>query len=795
MARAWDTADEAGSGDLLRGLRVVEYSRDAPAAACAREFARWGADVLTVEAPDSRLAAAPPIVVRDGEAVSLLRASLMIGKSMLTGASGGDWRSALADADVFVTDAPMSELVGVAEAHPQLVVAHSTPFGSSGPYAGYLGDDLVIQALSGFAGSNGLAGREPLAAPAAIIPRTIGILGAVAALAALLERLQSERGEWIELSSHEACSSLIMSLRSEFLGAAAPRVGGPEGWAETMRTVDGWVTLSPWSKETLRNAPIAFGVEPPADELLAGEGRFAEREASREYVRPLVAGRDAETIWNGLSELGCVMAWHRTAQQLLDDPQLRAMDYFAETDGLMRAGRTMRVREVANNVDSASGRGERFPRRERPGASSGPLAGLRVVDFTHAWLGPYASGLLASLGADVIKIEGPKRPDLWRYDAQEPARVASPDAHPLNVRANFNMANRGKRTASIALDTERGRELALGLIERADLVLENFRPRVLENLRLTHDDMRAVNPRVALVSFSGFGVGGPYDNYRANGGTTEGNAGWDLLMGYADGPPMLLGTMQADPIVGAQMAAAALAAVWRTQQDDSSVHVAGSMFESAVGYIDEYLMTASAGLEQPQRNGNRRTDASPHECFRCADAVGGGEEWIAVSVTDDATWLRLAELAELDRPKWRTLAGRSSDEAELERALTEFTRGWDARTLQERLQSIGVPAGAVHSTLSHLRDPHLAARDWWLYLTHPDTGTRQYQGFPWRLRRRPAACHRPAPRMGEHTCEVLGETLGLGDAEIEELIAAEVVAGLTAHRAPGEPNPTPISPR
>ena len=106
-----------------------------------------------------------------------------------------------------------------------------------------------------------------------------------------------------------------------------------------------------------------------------------------------------------------------------------------------------------------------------------------------------------------------------------------------------------------------------------------------------------------------------------------------------------------------------------------------------------------------------------------------------------------------------------------------------------------MPAAAVHSTLTHLRDPHLAARDWWLQLTHPDTGTRQYQGFPWRLRRRPAACATPAPRLGEHTVEILEETLCLSDEAIDELIESGVVAGLTASRDPDEPPPGPISPR
>ena len=503
-------------------------------------------------------------------------------------------------------------------------------------------------------------------------------------------------------------------------------------------------------------------------------------------------------VFHRLSELGIVMAWHRSAAELLEDRQLRALDFFTGVSDsrlppMIGAGRAARVAET----DADCSRTDSFAKRERPHATPGPLDGLRVVDFTHAWLGPYASGLLSDLGAEIIKIEGPKRPDLWRYDAGGPLPVAAPNAHPLNVRANFNMANRGKRTVSLALDTEAGRELALKFIARADVVLENFRPRVLENLRLTHTDMRKVNPHIALISWSGFGSGGPDDNYRANGGTTEGNAGWDLLYGYRGEAPLLLGTMQADPIVGAQMAAAALAAAWRAQQHAAgAIRIEGSMFQSAVAYIDEYLLHASLGAAPPERNGNRIPNAVPRECFRCKDSSSGEDEWIAISILDDAIWQALVGVTDgLDRPEWNTLEGRCADLDTLEAALSEYTREWDARTLQERLQAAGVAAGVVHSTLTHLRDPHLAARDWWLHLNHPDTGLRQYQGFPWRLSRTPASCLRPAPRMGEHTLELLRETLGCEESQIKQWLADEVIAGLTDSRKEDDPAPRPISPR
>lgn len=798
--------------DLLGGLKIVEYCAAPAGAACARELARWGADVLALEPPQgSPLRDAPPLIERDGQRRSMLHLSLSQGKT-IEPFSPQRLNAALDDADIFVTDAPLAEIETAAQGRPRLIVVHCSPFGASGPYAHYRGSDLIIQSLSGFAATQGLPDRQPLAAPAAIIPRAAGVLAAVGAIAALLERAHSGRGQWIELAEIEAACTLTMAVRSEFAGQPILRTGGPEGWAEVLPTADGFVTLSAWSRDALRAAPAAFGVEPPPDELLDGPGAaVADKAAALDYFRPILTERSSEEVFNRLAELAVNLAWHRSAGDLLDDPHLNELGFVREIDAgelgaLRAAGPPARIINpgAAGTAEANSApHPDAFTRRPRPNDSSGPLDGLRVVDFTHAWLGPYASALLADLGAEVIKIEGPRRPDLWRHETRWPMPAAAPDAHPLNIRANFHMANRNKRVVSLALDTEQGRDLALELIARADLALENFRPRVLENLRLTHHHMRAVNPRITLVSFSGFGAGGPYSNYRANGGSTEGNAGWDMLLGYPGQNPQLLGTMQADPICGAQMALVALAALHRRAQDHrGGLHIDGSMFEAAVGYIEEHALLASAGGQPVARNGNRRPDQAPHECFPCQ----GDDQWIAIAAPDDDAWSALLTVAgndanesaqsdvageaaqseaasagaQLDRPEWRTAAGRLADIDALEAAIAQWTRHWDAQTLQSRLQRAGVPAGIVHSTLSVLADPHLAARGWWQYLEHPDYGVRRHGGPPWRFSRTPAQITRPAPRLGEHTEEILHNTLNHTKSQITQWQKANIIAPLTA---------------
>ena len=235
------------------------------------------------------------------------------------------------------------------------------------------------------------------------------------------------------------------------------------------------------------------------------------------------------------------------------------------------------------------------------------------------------------------------------------------------------------------------------------------------------------------------------------------------------------------------MAAVGLAALWRqVNEGGGAVHVEGSMFEAAVGYIEEHALLASAGCGPVARNGNRHPSQAPHECFPCQ----GEDEWIAISVADDEAWaalLRVAGLnAALDRDEWQTAFGRLADVDALEAAVGEWTKLWDAQTLQARLQRAGVAAGVVHSTLSHLTDPQLEARGWWRFLEHPDTGVRRYGGFPWRFSRTPASVTRPAPRLGEHTVEILTDLLGHNEAEIGAWLEAGMIGGLTAQRSPDQ---------
>ncbi|MEX1103079.1 MAG: CoA transferase, partial [Dehalococcoidia bacterium] len=377
----------------------------------------------------------------------------------------------------------------------------------------------------------------------------------------------------------------------------------------------------------------------------------------------------------------------------------------------------------------------RWAKRAEPGAGaprSRALEGLRVIDLTHAWIGTFATQLLADLGADVVKVESIRHPDVWRGVDLIDAKLigAREGAHRWNISSLFNSVNCSKRSAALELNTPEGRELFLQLVRDADVVTENFTPRVMGNFRLGWDVLRKVKPRLVMVSYSGFGATGPWRDYRANGATTETHSGWDALLGYRDGPPMMMGAMQADAITGLQMAATTLVALEEVARSGRGQHVDGSMFDAAVSYIGEEIMLASLAGEVARRDGNRSREMAPHGAFPCA----GADRWIAIAVRDDSDWARLVAVdgapAKLREERFRPAAGRLASVDEVESVIADWTRGCDTGELMRVLQRAGVPAGVVQRTDEVLDDPHLNARAWHQLLEHPDLGMRRYDGFP-----------------------------------------------------------------
>lgn len=395
--------------------------------------------------------------------------------------------------------------------------------------------------------------------------------------------------------------------------------------------------------------------------------------------------------------------------------------------------------------------------------------------------------MLGDLGADVIKVESHRRPDVWRgaeaYGPRTPVPGAPAHAHHWNTSASFNSVNRNKRDLALDLTRPEGKDLLLRLVERADILIENYTPRVMRNFGLDYERLRGVTPRIIMASSSGYGASGPYTDYKANGATTEVSSGWDALLGYPGGPPLMLGGMQADAITGLQFCAMTLVALWEREASGRGQWIESAMFECAVTYIGEQVLQARVTGRPAERQGNRHDAMAPHGAFRCR----GDDEWIAIAVRDNRDWRALLRIAPpeagLADPRFVSAAGRLANVDELEEQLSHWTATQDKRALAERLQAVGVPAAPVQRDLEVLADPHLAVRRWFLAMTHADMGTHLQHGHPWRFSRTPPVCRTPAPRLGEHSAAVLAEDLGLSPAEIERLYETGVT-GTVLQREP-----------
>jgi crotonobetainyl-CoA:carnitine CoA-transferase CaiB-like acyl-CoA transferase len=438
--------------------------------------------------------------------------------------------------------------------------------------------------------------------------------------------------------------------------------------------------------------------------------------------------------------------------RILDDERLGPVHIAGAAAHLTRAPRRSLV--AAPTRARLHGPEVRAPRR--------PLEGLRVLDLTQAWQGPFASLLLADLGANVTKVESHERPDVWRLigTADEPG---SP-FHAWNRSFYFNSSNHNKRSLTLALDLPEGRDLFLRLARNADVVMENYTPRVMEQLGLGTEALWSANPRMVISSFCGYGKRGPLRNYKANGAVIEAEAGWAAIQAYQDGVPMVMGFYPADPLSGLQMAGATLAAMYDSLKYDTGWAIDGSMLAAAVGYIGDEVIAARS--ENPPPPGNRVRGAAPCGVFPCR----GEDRWIAISVTDDSAWralLAIATDARLHSPRYKDAAGRLADEDRLEELLAAWTAAWEAEELM--FQEEGVPSAVVRTPHEILADPQSIDEGWLIPVEAPHLGRRLLNASPWQSSSWPPMPAAPPPMLGEHSREILANDLQLPPSEIDRL--------------------------
>ena len=425
-----------------------------------------------------------------------------------------------------------------------------------------------------------------------------------------------------------------------------------------------------------------------------------------------------------------------------------------------------------------------------------PLEGIRVLDSTYVIGLPYAGALLADMGAEVIKIEGPGRPDPTRtggFHGSFPENEVRDDW--WNRASIYNLLNRGKRSLTLDFTDSRARDVFRELVGISDVVLENFTQRVMAGWGLDYPSLKKTRPDIIMLSNTGYGHGdGPYSDYPAQGTALEGTHGLCWITGYPDGPPSSAGASYVDFVATWTCLFAVGAALryrnrtGRGQWIDLAMYQAGTMFTS------EYLMDYQVNGRLGKRIGNRHPYRAPQGCYRAA----GADQWAVLSVGDHEQWRALCRLMGkpglAQDPRFDNLPGRLTNHDQLDIIINRWTEKHDKYSLMEMLQSEGIPAGPVLSGKDTHADPHLRARGFLEKVTYPrerGIGTRPLIGRPYGFSRTPLGIQGPAPALGEHNRAVLVELLGMTAGEYQALEQDGVMAAAPAAGEPVIPRPIP----
>jgi crotonobetainyl-CoA:carnitine CoA-transferase CaiB-like acyl-CoA transferase len=802
-----------GGGDTdppLSGLRVVDLSSWIAGGYCTKLLADGGAQVIKVESPHGdplrrwSASGAPIAAGSDGALFNFLAASK---KSTVVEIETAEDRRSLenllasSDAVVWSSGSPVAEYAAFApreilDAHPHLIVSSITSFGLDGPWCDKAATEFTLQAWSGaIVGlARGRPDRAPVHVGGQIGEWLAGLFGAIGTMAALRDR--GPDGEIVDISMLEALAMCLTYYPVTFndqlgrpmrrrrfvptpgVGAARDGLVGlgcgtgqqwldfcamvehPE-WIEDPSlfldrtaltpTIDAWIAehsmhevLDLASAFRIPNAPIANGSN------VASFEHFRERETFA--VNP----RDGATNPRPPFRLGATPLRP-------PEPAPRLGEH--RTDPALGPDRTLgadRARSVARR-------------------SGLPFEGLRVLDMTAYWAGPLTGHVLALLGAEVIHLESATRPD----GARLVGGVPQTEDRFWEKGPIFAALNTNKKSLTIDFGDPRGAELVRRFVSTCDVVVENFTPRVLDQLGLGYEDLRTSRPDLIMVRMPGFGLDGPWRDLAAFAFVIEDASGLTWLTGHPDllpFEPYCVG----DPNAGLHALFGLMLALEHRQRTGEGELVEAAMVDAALNVAAEQVIETSAYGALLARGGNRGPAAAPQNLYQASgpDENGRDDSWVAIAVATDEQWQSLRHA--LGDPAWAAIpelenaAGRMDGHDRIDAFLQEWCRERTSDEIVECLWDAGIPVAAVVQPHHQPELPPMAFRGFFEEVTHPVAGTARYSTLPMRFSHGPARWHgRHAPLLGEHTEELLS-ALGLAPSEIDALTAEGIIGGSLA---------------
>ena len=776
-------------------LRVLEIGTGIASAYAARLLADQGADVVKVEPPEGDPARrlGPFADAVDEERSGLFLAVNLNKRGICLDLGTDDDMRRLARligwANVVVHSLRRDEAealgldpTSIHTTRPDLIVLAMTPFGLTGPYADFAASELTLSHGGGWAGLCPMAHPEPSYPPLKMHGHhcsvMAGVAGAMSVFAVVRDRARCGVGEYIDFSVLAYVASVlefgihVYTYHGFVIKRTVPRSLIP--W-RIFDTKDGAIFLACIEQDQWERLVEFMGNPDWAtlEVFATPAGRNQNQDVIHTFLEEFIGGWNTFDLYHAAQQQRICFAPIMTFENLASDRHLADRRFFTTLPG-----------DDTRYVAPALLIDDERPQYRRPAPRLGehnaelqdatpvaaaaatlsparPLEGVRVLDLTWVWAGPFGSMNLAHLGADVIRVESSVRPDLYRRGPAAPEGVEPS----LNTNGMFNQWNQGKRSVGVDLRDPRGIEIVKALVAEVDVVFQNFATGVLERLGLGYDVLKAINPQVILASVSGYGQTGPYREYMGYGPATGPLSGLASASGFPSEGPEETGVAMPDPTAGITAAYAVTAALLRRDETGVGEHLDVTLWEATAALnLDGWMEYALRGT-QAERIGNRDPRMAPHGCFPAA----GDDEWVTIACTDDG-FAQLAEIIPgLKDERFATLASRKCHEDELDAVVSAWTGKLDRWYVTGVLQARGIAAFPSFTCKDVIEDPHLNARGFVERLEHPEVGARAHTGIPWRFAERPNGVRMPAPQLGGHTDEVLRDVVGLSDREIDDL--------------------------
>lgn len=698
------------------------------------------------------------------------------------------------------------------ERNPRLVMVSITPFGQTGPRAGWAGSDLTVWAASGAMNQTGDDDRAPVGLA---LPQAFLHAAAEAAAAALVAHAARERdglGQHVDVSAQSAAMMATQSfvLTQAWGDSAVTRyAGGLKLGSLTLKFVqpakDGFVSVTflfgtaigPFTQRLMEVMyEQGFVDEATRDKdwlnytvlLVTGQEPVSELERCTALIGEFTRAHTKQELMDLALERKLLIVPVSTADDLLRSPQLAAREFWREVDHPEEGRRLTypgpfakfsatplnygrRAPRLGEDADSVA------PRPAQPPAAMPvaytralPLAGLRVADFAWVMAGPAGTRYLADYGAIQVKIESTTRIDTAR--TLNPNFAGQPGPERSGIFANVNA---GKLGLTLNLAIPEGRELALRLAQWADVVVESYTPRNMRAWGLDYESLRRVKPDLIMLSSCLGGQSGPHCDLAGFGTMGAQLAGFGELAGWPDRPPAGPFGAYTDYIAPKFTAAAILAALDHRRRTGEGQYIDLSQSECSQHFIAPALLDYEVNGHILKRMGNRSLVHAPHGVFRCA----GDDRWVAIAVEDEPQWSGLRQA--LGDPGWaaaadlQSPAGRLARQEDIEGRIAEWTGTHSPDEVEAILQAHRVPAFRSATSEDLLADPQLDHRRHFVEAAHAELGPVTIENSRFILSETPADIRRAGPTYGQDNEYVLHELLGLSDDEVVEYIAAGAV--------------------